>query len=104
MKTDLMEEPEKSVLRKYSGEISDSNVDPALLARKLYAAGIIGKADTEKACNNGEIKANRRFDLVSTMMGNGGANVFQTFVKILLAEGEVKWLGEKLKGQYIVVT
>lgn len=93
-----MEEAAKSALRKYAGEISDSNVDPAWLARKLYAAGIIGETDTEKASSDREPKANRRFGLVSTLMGNGGPNVFQRLVEILLAQEDVKWLGEKLKG------
>jgi len=93
-----MEKRAHGVLRGKIGRIKESNVDPAWLAGKLLAAGIIGDSDVEKASNDRELSTNRLGELVRTVMRNGAPGVFQTFVQILLDRVDVKWLGEELKG------
>ena len=83
--------------------IKESNVDPAWLAGKLLAAGIIGDSDVEKASNDRELSTNRLGELVRTVMRNGAPGVFQTFVQILLDRVDVKLLGEELKGTALKV-
>ena len=51
----------------------------------------------EKASSK-EVKAERLGRLVRLVMGNGAPDVFQTFVRILLNEPHVKWLGDELNG------
>ena len=93
-----MEPRAHGVLRGKIGRIKESNVDPAWLAGKLLAAGIIGDIDVEKASNDRELSTNRLGELVRTVMRNGAPGVFQTFVQILLRKTEVNWLGKELKG------
>ena len=83
--------------------ITESNVDPACLAGKLLAAEIIGNNDYQRASNPRESTNVRLGELVDKVMRNGASNVFQTFVNILLREGHVKWLGEKLKGMTLLL-
>ena len=88
------------MLREKIGRIKGSNVDPAWLAGELLAATIIGDADFQRASNSREgVDAERLGKLVVKIMQNGAADVFQTFVSILLKEDPVKWLGEELKGE-----
>ena len=94
----LMEKRAHGVLRGKIGRIKESNVDPAWLAGKLLAAGIIGDSDVEKASNDRELSTKRLSELVRTVMRNGAPGVFQTFVQILLRKTEVNWLGKELKG------
>lgn len=98
-----MEELARSVLRQNLDTVRESSVDPVWLSVKLHSIRIIGDTDLAKARNAGESEANRRTDLVCTLMGNGGLNVFQTFVDILLNQEEVNWLGKKLKGMRFTV-
>ena len=93
-----MEKRAHGVLRGKIGRIKESNVDPAWLAGKLLAAGIIGDSDVEKASNDRELSTKRLSELVRTVMRNGAPGVFQTFVQILLRRTEVSWLGKDLKG------
>ena len=93
-----MEKRAGDVLRKKLQRIKDSSVDPTWLAGKLFSANIIGKDDVEKASNKEEVRAERLCQLVLLVMGNGAPGVFQTFVRILLNEPHVKWLGEELNG------
>ena len=99
----LMEKRAHGVLRGKIGRIKESNVDPAWLAGKLLAAGIIGDSDVEKASNDRELSTNRLGELVRTVMRNGAPGVFQTFVQILLDRVDVKWLGEELKGRALFI-
>ena len=98
-----MEKRAHGVLRGKMGRIKESNVDPAWLAGKLLAAGVIGDSDVEKASNDRELSANRLGELVGIVMRNGAPGVFQTFVQTLLDRVDVKWLGEELKGRALKV-
>ena len=98
-----MEKRAHGVLRGKIGRIKESNVDPAWLAGKLLAAGIIGDSDVEKASNDRELSTKRLGELVRTVMRNGAPGVFQTFVQILLDRVDVKWLGEELKGRALKI-
>lgn len=81
--------------------IKTSNVNPAWLAERLFAAHIIGRDDVQMAKNPDIPKPERRGELVEIVQGNGKRKVFQTFVEILLSEPHLEWLGEELKGKYI---
>ena len=95
-----MEERAYGVLRGKIGRIIGSNVDPAWLAGELLAAQIIGDADFQRASNSREEEDERLRKLVfNKVTRNGAADVFQTFVSILLKKDSVKWLGEELKGE-----
>ena len=92
-----MEERAYSVLQKNFVVLKSSNMDPAWLAGKLLAAGIIGLTEHQRACNSAEIAEDRLGKLIENVMRSGAPDVFQTFVTILLCTDHVKYLGQKLK-------
>ena len=96
--TYIMEKRAYDVLQRKLARITESNVDPAWLARNLLSAEIIGSIDVQRASNSREVTDGRLAELVDKVMRNGAPDVFQTFVSILLKYDAVKWLGKELKG------
>ena len=95
-----MDPPAYGVLRGKFGKIKSSNVNPAWLGERLYAANIIGQEEKERARSVDIAKSERLGELVDSVLGNGGRGVFETFVNILFSQPHLRWLADQLKGRY----
>ena len=87
-------------LRKHFAEIARSNLDPADLARELFAAKIIGRAKLDEVSNPSYLAqwCLKRQSILTEVMSSGKPRAFQNFVRIILKMDQCDWLGKKLIG------
>ena len=81
-------------------EFTSSNINPGMLAERLFARKIIGKDAYESALQQREASQCRR-ELLTNVMGCGRKGAFQDLVYILMEMEAFKWFGEKLIGTYV---
>lgn len=88
-----------SSLLLHFGDLSQSPFDPLNVAGELFAAGIIGDATLFTARQATTNPVDRRMEIVQAVMANGKADVFQTFVQVLMKEKQNSSICEKLIGE-----
>lgn len=95
---------------KHFSDLCQSPFDPGSVARELLSAEIIGDATLFNASQQTVIPGERRMEILRAVMANGGKDVFQTFVKVLMNAGKQnsficeRLIGKDYSGDLVPIT
>ena len=90
-------------LQVHFADITQSNLDPVVLAGGLFADKIISKTRVDEASNpawpNPQTK---RTNILLEVISSGKPGAFRDFVLLILKMEQCVWLGEKLIGKALI--